>query len=228
MQEFGFQIIFYCFAALTVFAALMVVTQNNPVRCVLFLVLSFFTSAVLWMLLSAEFLSLILVLVYVGAVMTLFLFVVMMLNIDLEALKTKSYRYLPLGLMVVALLASLLVLVVPKAYFQDAVEVRSIQSAPASKADETVLKEHPGLKETPAVQENRVIARSNTEALGNVLYTQYLLAFEMAAVILLVAIIAAITLVHRPPIRSKQQGVRKQLMTERNERVRLVRMKSEK
>lgn len=197
------QIIFYGFAALTVLSALMVITQNNPVRCVLFLVLAFFCSAVLWMLVDAEFLSLILVLVYVGAVMTLFLFVIMMLNIDIESMKTKMIRYLPFGLVLVALLVSLLLVVVPISFNSTAVE------------------------KSPTVASDVNAPTSNTMALGEILYTDYLLAFEMAAGILLVAIIAAITLVHRPPIRSKQQDVIQQIKTRRQDRVTLVNLRSE-
>ena len=93
----------------------MVITQNNPVRCVLFLVLTFFSSAVLWLLQGAEFLSLILILVYVGAVMTLFLFVVMMLDVDIEADKNQLWRYMPFGLVLVALLVGLLLVAMPNA-----------------------------------------------------------------------------------------------------------------
>ena len=95
MHELLPQVIFYIFAGLTLLSSFLVITQNNPVRCVLFLVLAFFCSAVLWLLVQAEFLALILVLVYVGAVMTLFLFVVMMLNIDIESMKSHFMRYLP-------------------------------------------------------------------------------------------------------------------------------------
>jgi NADH-quinone oxidoreductase subunit J len=201
------QVIFYLFAGLTIIAALMVITQNNPVRSVLFLVLAFFTSAVLWLLAQAEFLALILILVYVGAVMTLFLFVVMMLNIDIESTKKNLIRYLPFGLILVALLVGLLLKAVPGDLFRTSVEL--------AKESETVLYEP-------------ILPTSNTEALGMVLYTDYMFAFELAAVILLVAIIAAITLVHRKPIRSKRQNIVQQIMTQRSDRVKLVKMKSEK
>ena len=193
------QFVFYVFAALAVASALMVVTQNNPVRCVLFLVLTFFASAVLWMLQGAEFLALILILVYVGAVMTLFLFVVMMLNIDIEVRKTHFMRYLPYGLIIVALLVGLLMLALPpKGFVSEAVtSLISPQSL------------------------------SNTEQIGMVLYTDYLLAFELAAALLLVAIIAAVTLSQRHLTRSKRQDIMKQLMTKSSERIRLVAMKSE-
>ena len=121
MHELLLQVIFYVFAGLVVFSALMVITQNNPVRCVLFLVLAFFASSILWILVNAEFLALILVLVYVGAVMTLFLFVVMMLNIDIESMKGHFMRYLPFGLILVALLVSLLMVALPKNAFQTSI-----------------------------------------------------------------------------------------------------------
>jgi len=215
MHDSLIQVVFYFFAGLTVLSALMVITQNNPVRCVLFLVLAFFTSAVLWILLSAEFLALVLVLVYVGAVMTLFLFVVMMLNIDIEEMKTHVIRYLPFGLVLVALLASLLVIVIPEADYKNAVETAGSHTP--------IVKSH--LFDTGTVGDSSI---SNTAALGDVLYTDYVFAFELAAAILLVAIIAAITLVHRAPIRCKQQNVVDQIMTRRDDRVKLVKMKAEK
>jgi len=214
MHELLYQSIFYSFAALTVFSALMVITQNNPVRCVLFLVLAFFCSAVLWLLISAEFLALILVLVYVGAVMTLFLFVIMMLNIDVESRKTHVLRYLPFGLILVALLASLLVVVIPADQYKNAVETSAVTS---QMSDSSLF--------VSGVVTSEPI--SNTAALGNVLYTDYVFAFELAAAILLVAIIAAITLVHRGPIRSKRQNIVNQIMTRRSDRVTLVKMKAE-
>jgi NADH-quinone oxidoreductase subunit J len=202
MHELLLQVIFYVFSGLVVFSALMVITQNNPVRCVLFLVLAFFGSSILWILVNAEFLALILVLVYVGAVMTLFLFVVMMLNIDIESMKSHFMRYLPIGLIVVALLVSLLMMALPKHGFNLPVNVSNVRTIASSLSD--------------------------SEALGMVLYTDYVFAFELAAIILLVAIIAAITLVHRNPIRSKQQNVVKQIMTRRDDRVQLLSMKAEK
>ena len=199
MHDTLLHVIFYVFAGLTVCSALMVVTQSNPVRSVLFLVLAFFSSAVLWILVEAEFLALILVLVYVGAVMTLFLFVIMMLNIDQETLRTHKLRYLPFGLIVVALLVGLLL---------------------------TALSSSGGAAlQAPVAGMSSV---SDTTALGLVLYTDYFLAFELAAVILLVAIVAAITLAHRAPMHSKRQRIVKQLLTRRDERVTLLRMKSEK
>ncbi|CAM2754681.1 NADH-quinone oxidoreductase subunit J [Legionella worsleiensis] len=216
MNEVLLQVIFYVFAALAVGSALMVISQNNPVRCVLFLVLTFFASSVLWILVTAEFLALILVLVYVGAVMTLFLFVVMMLNIDVESMKSHFMRYLPFGLIVVALLVGILMVAVPADSFKSNVQVQEIVTPDGSE-----LVSDANVQTT----QNQV---SNTEALGLVLYTDYFLAFELAAVLLLVAIISAITLVHRPVLRSKRQNITQQIMTQSTDRVELVRMKSEK
>ena len=209
------RVVFYVFASLAILSALMVITQNNPVRCVLFLVLTFFASAVLWILVEAEFLALILVLVYVGAVMTLFLFVVMMLNIDTESMRSHFMHYLPFGLILVALLTGLLLVAIPPGAFETSVEV--------SVAVKQVLG---GM--VPGAGE---IAHplSNTEALGMVLYTDYVFAFELAAAILLVAIIAAITLAHRNRSSySKRQNVVSQIMTRSEDRVKLLRMKTEK
>ncbi len=193
------EVLFFVFAGLVVLSSLMVIMQNNPVRAVLFLVVSFLGSAALWLMVNAEFLALILVLVYVGAVMTLFLFVVMMLNVEKETVSTKKWRYLPLSLVITAVLVALLYKVIPWQAFS----VETIAAAVST---------------TP----------SNTEALGLILYTDYLAAFEIAAVLLLVAIVASITLVHRGPIRSKRQDLRKQLMTRPEECVSLQAMKAEK
>lgn len=191
------EVLFFIFAGLVLMSALMVIMQNNPVRAVLFLVVAFLSSAVLWLMVNAEFLALILVLVYVGAVMTLFLFVVMMLNIDKETLAAKKLRYFPLVALVAGGLTGLLLKVLP-------LQPLSVESSAAP------------------------MAASNTEVLGLILYTDYFAAFELAAVLLLVAIVASITLVHRAPIRSKQQNLRKQLMTRREEHVSLHAMKAEK
>jgi NADH-quinone oxidoreductase subunit J len=192
------QALFYTFATLTVIAALLVVTRKNPIHSVLWLVFAFFTSSVLWILLEAEFLALILVLVYVGAVMTLFLFVIMMLNIDQETLAAHKRRLLPLGLMILAGFVALFISALPA---------------------------------TPGIISEALVVPStlpNTQALGQVLYTDYFVAFELAAVLLLVAIIASITLVHRAPRSSKRQNTVAQIMTRRDERVTLIRMPAEK
>lgn len=219
MHDLLIQIIFYVFAAIAIGSALMVITQNNPVRCVLFLVLTFFASSILWILAEAEFLALILVLVYVGAVMTLFLFVVMMLNIDVESMKSHFMRYLPFGLILVALLTGLLMVAIPSDSFKSNVETQSNVSTEGSQLNE-ILPPDLAMIQTPEI--------SNTEALGLVLYTDYFLAFELAAVILLAAIIAAVTLAHRGAIRSKKQNITQQIMTRSEDRVQLISMKSEK
>ncbi|ARB92482.1 NADH-quinone oxidoreductase subunit J [Legionella longbeachae] len=214
MHDLLVQVIFYIFAALAIGAAFMVIIQDNPVRSVLFLVLTFFASAALWILAEAEFLALILILVYVGAVMTLFLFVVMMLNIDVEIMKSHYKRYLPFGLILVALFIGLLMVSIPSGTFKKNVEVKGY----AINSQLLEVKQN-GAEQQPL---------SNTEALGMVLYTDYLLAFEIAAALLLIAIISAITLVHRGPRKSKRQNVKQQILTHKNQRVELINMKAEK
>lgn len=203
--------LFYFFAGLAVLAAFCTISQHNPVRSVLFLVLTFFASAVLWLMLQAEFLALILILVYVGAVMTLFLFVVMMLNIDVESKKTRFRKYAPFGLLVVALLSGLLLTSLPKPW---ALEHLDDQGATE-------------LQKTIAIDLHHTEKASNTKDLGLVLYTDYFLAFELAALLLLVAIISAITLTHRTAKRAKRQSVIDQMMTDPKDRLTLVKMKSE-
>lgn len=217
MHDYIIHFIFYIFAGLAIASALMVITQNNPVRCVLFLVLTFFASAVLWLLAEAEFLALILILVYVGAVMTLFLFVVMMLDVETESIKSHFIRYLPFGLIIVAFLTGLLMVALPAGGFKNQVEQQPQLSAYNEQVMDTAV----------GVEHSDITAISNTERLGLVLYTDYLLPFEMAAAILLVAIISAITLAHRKLARSKGQDIVKQIMTRREDRISLVQMKSE-
>jgi NADH-quinone oxidoreductase subunit J len=185
----GFEkFLFYAFAIIVVIAAGMVVTRRNPVHAVLYLVLAFVGSSGLWMLLEAEFLAIALVLVYVGAVMVLFLFVVMMLDIDVAVVKAQFIRYLPLGLLVAAIMLVEIFLVVGPGTFG----LEQFAKPPAQPAD-----------------------YSNTAELGMVLYTVYMYPFEIAAAILLVAIVAAIrlTLRQRPDTKyedpSKQVRVRK-------------------
>lgn len=215
MHDLLIQIIFYVFAGLALISALMVITQNNPVRCVLFLVLTFFACAILWILVSAEFLALILVLVYVGAVMTLFLFVVMMLDIDTESIKAHLIRHLPFGLILVALLTGLLLVAMPEKWHEMSVE-QSVLTRQAVELNSVV---------NTAGQAAKL---SNTEAIGMALFTDYVFAFELAAVLLLIAIISAITLAHRDVTRSKRQNIKTQIMTRREDRITLVSMKSEK
>ncbi len=190
-------VIFYIFAVATVTSATAVVTVKNPVHAALFLVLTFFTSAVIWMSLEAEFLAITLVLVYVGAVMVLFVFVVMMLDINIARLREGFVRYLPLGLLVAGIMLLMMVSVVTSDVF-----VLEAGSEPAPK---------------PADY-------SNTKALGGVLYTEYVFAFEVAAVILLVAIIAAISLTMRKRALTKYQNPSEQIKVRKADRLRIVKM----
>jgi NADH-quinone oxidoreductase subunit J len=194
-------LIFYAFAAITLFAAVKVITTRNPVHSALFLVLAFVSSAALWMLLEAEFLAITLVLVYVGAVMVLFLFVVMMLDVNMAPLREGFIRYLPVGLVVAVLIFFELFVVVGARHF--------------------------GLEVFPAPQ-GHAADYSNTKALGTVLYTTYVYPFEVAAVILLVAIIAAIALTMRRRQGSKAQDPARQVAVRREDRVRLVSVPAEK
>ncbi len=193
--------IFYIFAGLLLFAGIRVITARNPVHCALYLVLAFFTSAAIWLLLEAEFLAIVLVLVYVGAVMVLFLFVVMMLDINLAPLREGFARYLPVGILVAFLIASQIAVVVGAKHF--------------------------GIDMVPAPQRHAA-GYSNTEELGSVLYTVYVYPFELAAVILLVAIIAAIALTMRRRRGTKYQHPSTQVSVRREDRVRIVKMPSEK
>lgn len=194
-------VVFYLFSAVLIFSAVRVVTARNSVHSALFLVLAFFTAAAIWILLRAEFLAITLVLVYVGAVMVLFLFVVMMLDVNLDRLKQGFWSYLPLGATIALLMVLEMVLVLSDRYFR-------LQAMPAP-AD-------PGK------------AYSNTRELGRLLYTDYVYPFELAAVVLLVAIIAAIALTMRKRKDTKYQDPAKQVAVRRADRVRLVSMPSEK
>lgn len=194
------RIIFYLFAAILVFAAGRVITVRNPVHAAMHLVLAFFTSAGLWLLLEAEFLAIALVLVYVGAVMVLFLFVVMMLDINTSPLREGFVKYLPLGASVAVLIFAEMFLVVGAKHFG-----RDVVAIPARHAADY----------------------SNVRELGSVLYTDYVYPFEIAAVILLVAIIAAIALTMRKRPETKYQDPSRQVMVKSTDRVRLVSMRSE-
>ena len=191
-------IIFYVFAVATVTSACAVVTVRNPVHAVLFLVLTFFTSAVIWMTLEAEFLAISLVLVYVGAVMVLFIFVVMMLDINVARMREGFVRYLPLGLAVAAIMLMMMLSVVTSDVF-----VMDLGAEPVHGAD-----------------------YSNTKELGAVLYTKYVFAFEIASVILLVAIIAAISLTMRKRAKTKYQSPSAQMKVRSEDRLRIVKMPS--
>lgn len=192
------QVVFFVFSAILVGAALMVIFSRNPVHSVLFLVLAFFASAVLWMSLQAEFLSLVLIFVYVGAVMTLFLFVVMMLNVDLSAMREGFVRFLPFGLLAAALLISTMFLVVGPKH----------------------------LKEAGALPTHYGAGYSNVKAMGIELYTHYLYPFEVASLILLVAIISAIALAyHGRRSGTRAQKIDEQLKARKEERLRIVDIK---
>ncbi len=191
--------VFYVFALILLFAALRVITARNPVHAALFLVLSFFTASAIWLLLRAEFLALTLLLVYVGAVMVLFLFVVMMLDINLERLREGFWQYLPLGAMVGVLMAFEMAAVLYSRWVGLAAPPRALP---------------PGY--------------SNTKELGRLIYTQYAYAFEIAAVVLLVAIIAAIALTLRRRKDTKAPDPSRQVQERREGRVTLVTMPAER
>ena len=191
------QIVFYVFSAVLVVSSLLVVTVRNPVRAALFLVLAFFSAACLWLTLEAEFLAITLVLVYVGAVMVLFLFVIMMLDIDIAQMRAGFANYLPLGLVVALIMAGELTLVMLSGEFGDTQLPRPV----GHDAD-----------------------YSNTKALGKVVYTDYVYAFELAAVILLVAIIAAISLTLRRRPETRYQAPEEQVKVRKEDRIRIVKM----
>ncbi|MBK8182289.1 MAG: NADH-quinone oxidoreductase subunit J [Candidatus Competibacteraceae bacterium] len=197
----GFEkFLFYVFALILIFAAVRVITVRNSVHAALFLVLAFFTSAALWLLIEAEFLAITMVLVYVGAVMVLFLFVVMMLDLNISPTREGFIKYLPVGAAIAAVIVIEMVLVVGSGYFS---------------SDQYQLISHPS-------------DYSNTKELGSVLYTFYVYPFEIASVILLVAIIAAISLTLRRREGVKSQNPSQQIRVSRNDRVRLVNVTAEK
>ncbi|MEX2481413.1 MAG: NADH-quinone oxidoreductase subunit J [Gammaproteobacteria bacterium] len=195
------QIVFYSFAGLLIFAASMVITVRNPVHAVLFLVLAFFASAGLWLLLEAEFLAIALVLVYVGAVMVLFLFVVMMLDINVAELRAGFAGYFPVAAVVaIVMMVALGTIVGPANFGPDQVPPLAAQASDYS----------------------------NTRALGLAMFSDYVWPFEIAAVILLVAIIAAITLTLRTTRQTKAPRPDEQVLVRREDRVRLVKVDAER
>lgn len=189
-------LVFYVFATIMVLAAVRMITAKNPVHAALSLVLVFFTASAIWLLLQAEFLAIVLVLVYVGAVMVLFLFVIMMLDINVSQMREGFVRFLPAAITASIVMIVELVLIVLSKEFSHA---------------------------SPSFVNNGV---SNTEALGLVLYTEYLLPFEIAAVILLVAIIAAIMLTLRQRPTTRFQDPAEQVKVKSEDRVRIVSMPS--
>lgn len=191
------QIIFYLFSAVLVTGALGVVLVRNPVYAAMFLILSFFTSAAIWLMLEAEFLGVTLVLVYVGAVMVLFLFVIMMLDINMDPLREGFVKMLPIAALVAIIIAAEIIMVMTSGSFD---------------MDNSVVQPE---------------GYSNTKAIGSILYTEYVYPFEIAAVILVVAIIAAIALTLRRREGVKHQNPSSQIRTKRDDRVRLVKMAAE-
>ena len=192
-------LLFYIFSTITVLAALRVITARNPVHAALFLVLAFFNVAALWMLLQAEFLSLTLIMVYVGAVMVLFLFVVMMLDINIERMRAGFWRNLPVGGLVGLLMVGEMAVVLSGKYF--------------------------GLASLPP--QNLPANYSNTKELARVLYTDYAYPVELASVILLVAIIAAVMLTLRRRKDNKAMHASDQIAVKARDRMRLVKMAPE-
>ncbi len=199
MINFMVPLIFYFFASLLVLSATMVIVSKQPVYSVLYLVFSFFCSAVLWLLIQAEFLALVLLFVYVGAVMTLFLFVVMMLNLDLSKMREQFVRYLPIGILVLLAFVGVMVfLVLP----QGQVMTQNISQAGSE--------------------------LSNTALIGQLLYTEHLYPFEIAGLILLVAMVAAISLAfHGRKPGTKTQKITEQHQATKSSRLRLVNLKEE-
>ncbi len=191
-------VLFYAFSAILVFAASRVITDRNPVHAALFLVLSFFSAAAVWLLLKAEFLAIVLVLVYVGAVMVLFLFVVMMLDIDMTKLRAGFWNYFPLAATIGVVIVLEMSAVLLHGFWSYDVQ------APAAAAN-----------------------IGNTKELGKLIFTQYIYAFEIAAVVLLVAIVAAVALTLRRRKDSKYNDPAAAVKVKRNDRVRMVSMKAE-
>ena len=195
------QILFYVFSFWFIASSLAMIFSRNAAKAVLFLILSFFSAASIWILLEAEFLAITLILVYVGAVMVLFLFVIKMLNIDKSTLRAKFAGYLPLGLIVAAIIIAEMTLVLGGNQFG-----LDVVAAPARHASDY----------------------SNITVLAMQLYTTYVYPFELAAVLLLIAIIAAITLVHRNEASRKKQSISEQVSVQAKDRVRLVSIASPK
>ena len=191
-------IIFFVFSSLLIISAIGVVTVNNPVKSAIYLVFAFFTSAVLWFLLNAEFLAIILILVYVGAVMVLFLFVVMMLDINISELKEGFVNYFPIGF-IVFLITTVLLITFFQTQFVD--------------VDKNII------------NEIKIISDDNTKNLGYLLYTEYILAFEISAMILLLGIVSAITLTHQKNPANKYQIPSEQINIKKEDRIKIIKDK---
>ena len=188
-------IIFFIFSALVLISAIGVITVNNPVKSAINLVFTFFSSAILWLLLNAEFLSIILILVYVGAVMVLFLFVVMMLDINITKAKEGFVKYMPVGVIIFFTISGLL-----SFFFYNQFE----------NTDKNI------------VMSINLIGDDNTKNLGYLLYTEYIVAFEVAAIILLLGIISAITLTHKKSSDTKYQAPSEQVKVTKADRLTIV------
>ena len=196
-----YNILFYFFSAALVGSSIVVVATNNPVKSVLFLILSFFASAILWMMLRAEFLSLVLIFVYVGAVMTLFMFVLMMTHFQGIFIKGGRHALMPFALLLFVILLGILCLALISSHL-------------------------PGLSSMPHVFSSQY---NNTQALGVLLFTHYIYPFEIAGAILLVAIVAAITLaLHGPRQDAKRQDVNQQQEVTKSSRLKIIKMKADK
>lgn len=191
-------IIFFVFSSLLIISAIGVVTVNNPVKSAIYLVSAFFTSAVLWLLLNAEFLAIILILVYVGAVMVLFLFVVMMLDINISELKGGFVNYFPIGF-VVFLITTVMLITFFQTQFVD--------------VDKNII------------NEIKIIGDDNTKNLGYLLYTEYILAVEISAIILLLGIVSAITLTHQKNPANKYQIPSEQVNIKKEDRIKIIKDK---
>lgn len=194
-------ILFYGFAAVVLLSAIGVITVRNPVHAALLLVLTFFSSALTWILIQAEFLGIVLILVYVGAVMVLFLFVVMMLDINISKMREGFTRFLPVGIVVAAIMAVQLVALLGSSYF--------------------------GLERFPSIPDAGA-DYSNSEEIGVLLFTRYLLPFEVAGIILLVGTIAAVALTFRRRTGVRVQDPSEQIKATKADRLRIVRMPSER
>jgi NADH-quinone oxidoreductase subunit J len=206
-------VLFYLFALFLVISGLKVITSRNPVVSALFLVLAFFNAAAIWMLLQAEFLAILLVVVYVGAVMVLFLFVVMMLDIDMDVLRRDFRSFVPMASIVGLIIVVETALILWHGYGDTTTPLRDASTLAAGAVP------------------SGAAAMSNTRLIGKIIYTDYIFAFEIAGMVLLVAIIAAIGLTmrmdgkHAP--KSKNSDVGAQLRTRRQDRVRMVKQMSE-
>jgi NADH-quinone oxidoreductase subunit J len=228
--------LFYAFSAVMLFASFRVITARNPVHAALYLVLAFFQASGIWMLLKAEFLSIALVLVYVGAVMVLFLFVVMMLDINIDSIRQGFWKHFPLAATVGAVIALELAAVLlggfrisepQKQIAEQTISPSAVTAvAPVDAASAAVDAASAALTATPAADVGHVVVAqtSNTKALGILLYTEYLYPVQVAALILLVGLIAAIALTLRARKDSKFQNAGDQVRVKARDRVELVKM----